>query len=271
MCSPWCMEHRVQLVARLAADDRCCSGQQRRVATAHRAYGMRVLSREHRVRLDAHWLAADYGRCSRAAAARGYGSSRLKCVCRAVASASDKGIFRAACYPNKGSPTRVTGQPWNQIGTSDHMRIGAQPDGSCIVIGDVEARPCYQACSGAVRERLLDGCCCSAAEAVRRRIATHSKNRRASSWGDAAAMLMLGCSMDAAALRRQRCDGGSPCIQTRTRQLMGRRGSYAYAWLLDGCCCSAASAVRWRIATHSEINAPAHGAARQLRLCLASR
>ena len=140
VCSPWCMEHRVQLVARLAADDRCCSGQQRRVATAHRAYGMRVLSREHRVRLDAHWLAADYGRCSRAAAARGYGSSRLKCVCRAVASASDKGIFRAACYPNKGSPTRVTGQAWNQIGTSDHMRIGAQPDGSRIVIADVATR-----------------------------------------------------------------------------------------------------------------------------------
>ena len=151
VCSPWCMEHRVQLVARLAADDRCCSGQQRRVATAHRAYGMRVLSMEHRVQLDAHWLAADYGRYSRAAAARGYGSSRLKCVCRAVASASDKGIFRAACYPHKGSPTRVTGQAWNQIGTSDHMRIGAQPDGSRIVIADVEARPCYQACSRAVR------------------------------------------------------------------------------------------------------------------------
>ena len=70
-----------------------------------------------------------------ATAHRAYG-----CVCRAAASASDKGIFRAACYPNKGSPTRVTGQAWNQIGTSDHMRIGAQPDGSRIVIADVATR-----------------------------------------------------------------------------------------------------------------------------------
>ena len=59
------------------------------------------------------------------------------------------------------------------------------------------------------------------------------RNQRASSWGGAAATLVLGCAMDAAALRRQPCDGGSPRIQ--------------------------------------KINAPAHGAARQLRLCLAAR